>query len=60
MPICYFSGKTFANIAEKTVLSGILRKFIIDSMEKQEDLTLLPKTILMPERGLKIKLTPRH
>ncbi|CAH1406773.1 unnamed protein product [Nezara viridula] len=52
-------GKRFANIAEKTVLSWILREFKIESKLKQEDLKLIPSTVLIPSGGLQVKLTPR-
>ncbi|XP_014274345.2 cytochrome P450 4C1 isoform X3 [Halyomorpha halys] len=52
-------GKRFANIAKKTVLSWILREFKIESKLKQEDLNLIPSTVLVPSGGLPVKLTLR-
>ncbi|KAL1139871.1 hypothetical protein AAG570_006848 [Ranatra chinensis] len=52
-------GKRFANLAEKIVISWVLRNFHIMSLKKQEDLKLIPKTVLVPVGGLKVKLLQR-
>ncbi|KAK9508198.1 hypothetical protein O3M35_007915 [Rhynocoris fuscipes] len=53
-------GKRFADILMLTAISWVLREFTIQSLHKQEELKILPKTILEPVNGLHIKLTPRH
>ncbi|XP_039277936.1 cytochrome P450 4C1 [Nilaparvata lugens] len=52
-------GQKFALLEEKTVLSSILRKFRVESTEKQEDICLIMDLVLRPESGVKIKMYPR-
>ncbi|XP_053970133.1 cytochrome P450 4c3 [Anastrepha ludens] len=52
-------GQKFAILEEKTVLSTILRKYKIESIDRREDLTLLGELILRPKDGLRVKITKR-
>ncbi|XP_073972813.1 cytochrome P450 4C1-like isoform X2 [Rhodnius prolixus] len=53
-------GKRFADLVMLIAISWVLREFTIHSLHKQEDLKVLPKTILEPVHGLQVKLTPRR
>nr|CAQ57674.1 cytochrome P450 [Nilaparvata lugens] len=53
-------GQKFALLEEKTILSSILRKFRVESTEKQEDICLMMDLVLRPESGVKIKMYPRE
>lgn len=44
---------------EKVVLASILRRFHIESLDKQAELALLAQLILRPRDGLRLHLTPR-
>ncbi|KAF4527239.1 hypothetical protein B566_EDAN016112 [Ephemera danica] len=50
----------FAMLAEKTILSTILRRYVITSPQSREELIVVPNTVLVPKRGIKIELTSRH
>ncbi|XP_075213713.1 cytochrome P450 4C1-like [Lycorma delicatula] len=50
-------GKKFAIIAEKTVISTVLRQYIIKSYDKQ--ITVVPNTVLVPKSGIKLSFTAR-
>lgn len=52
-------GQRFALLEEKAVLSTVLRKFKLESMERREDIDLMFQLILKPKHGLRIKITPR-
>ncbi|RZF46868.1 hypothetical protein LSTR_LSTR008249 [Laodelphax striatellus] len=52
-------GQKFALLEEKTIISSILRKFRVESTEKQEDICLMMDLVLRPESGVKVKLYPR-
>lgn len=46
-------------LEEKAVVSTILRKYRVESVDRREDLTLLGELILRPKDGLRIKIFPR-
>jgi len=52
-------GQKFAMLEEKTVLSSILRKYRVESLDRREDLTLLGELILRPKDGLRVRLHRR-
>lgn len=52
-------GQKFAILEEKAVISTVLRKYKIESVDRREDLTLLGELILRPKDGLRVKITPR-
>jgi len=52
-------GQKFAVLEEKTVLSTILRKYRVESVDRREDLTLLGELILRPKDGLRVRLHRR-
>ena len=52
-------GQKFAILEEKAVLSTVLRKYKIESVDRREDLTLLGELILRPKDGLRVKITKR-
>uniref|UniRef100_W8BHT3 Cytochrome P450 4c3 n=1 Tax=Ceratitis capitata TaxID=7213 RepID=W8BHT3_CERCA len=52
-------GQKFAILEEKAVLSTVLRKYKIESIDRREDLTLLGELILRPKDGLRVKITKR-
>jgi hypothetical protein len=54
-----FSGQRFALLEEKAVLSTVLRKFKLESLDRREDIDLMFQLILKPKHGLRIKITPR-
>ncbi|CAB3360551.1 Hypothetical predicted protein [Cloeon dipterum] len=52
-------GQKFAMLAEKTILSTILRRYIVKSADTRESLVVVPNTVLVPKRGIKITLNSR-
>lgn len=42
------------------MISTVLRRFQIESMDRREDLTLLGELILRPKDGLRVRITPRE
>ncbi|XP_038611293.1 cytochrome P450 4V2 [Tachyglossus aculeatus] len=52
-------GQKFALLEEKTILSSLLRRFWVESVQKREELGLAGELILRPTRGLWIKLKRR-
>jgi hypothetical protein len=46
-------------LAEKTILSTILRRYIVKSADPRDKLVVVPNTVLVPKRGIKISLTSR-
>ncbi|XP_044728440.1 cytochrome P450 4C1-like, partial [Chrysoperla carnea] len=53
-------GQKFAQLAVKTVVSTILRQYYIESRDKREDLIVVPNTVLVPKKGIKIKLHTKN
>jgi cytochrome P450 len=51
------TGQKFAMLAEKTVISTILRRYVVTS--SQEPLIVVPNTVLVPKRGIRLALQPR-
>jgi cytochrome P450 family 4 len=52
-------GQKFALLEEKTVLSSILRHYEVRSLDKREDMILIPELILKSENGFRLTITPR-
>ncbi|NWR68882.1 CP4V2 protein, partial [Centropus unirufus] len=52
-------GQRFAQMEEKTLLALILRRFWVDSCQKQEELGITGELILRPSNGIWIKLKRR-
>lgn len=52
-------GQKFAILEEKAVISTVLRRFKIESVDRREDLTLLGELILRPKDGLRVRITAR-
>ncbi|XP_049826904.1 cytochrome P450 4C1-like [Schistocerca gregaria] len=52
-------GQKFALLEEKVVLSNIIRKFKIESVEDREKMTLIGELILRPENGVLVKMKSR-
>lgn len=52
-------GQKFALLEEKSVISAVLRNFVIEAVDRREDITLLGELILRPKDGLRVRLTPR-
>ncbi|XP_041362839.1 cytochrome P450 4V2-like [Gigantopelta aegis] len=52
-------GQKFALMEEKIVLSSILRKFHVESVQTQDELRPQFELILRPENGIIVKLTER-
>lgn len=53
-------GQKFAILEEKVIISSVLRKYIIEAVDRREDLTLLGELILRPKDGLAIKIHKRE
>lgn len=43
----------------KTVISGILRKYVLEPVDTQETLTLVQDFMLRSKYGIKLRLKPR-
>lgn len=53
------AGQRFAMMEEKLILSQILRRFKVISLDKREDIIQLTEMILRPKNPLKMKFEPR-
>ena len=53
------TGQRFAMLEEKVVLSSVLRKVRLQSLDKREDIPLLLELVLRPQNGIRIKISPR-
>lgn len=56
---CLLTGQKFAMLEEKVVLSSVLRKLRLQSLDTREDITLLLELILRPKDALRIKISAR-
>lgn len=52
-------GQKFATLEEKSIISAVLRNYVIEAVDRREDLTLLGELILRPKNGLRVRITPR-
>jgi cytochrome P450 len=55
----FLTGQRFAMLEEKVVLSSVLRRLRLETLDKREDITLLQELILRPKNGIRIKISPR-
>jgi cytochrome P450 family 4 len=46
-------------LEEKTVLSSILRKYKLESLDNRENVNIMFELILRPKEAFRIKITPR-
>jgi cytochrome P450 family 4 len=53
------TGQRFAVLEEKTILSSVLRKYKLESVDRRENIDVMFELILRPKHGLKIEITPR-
>ncbi|XP_054706468.1 uncharacterized protein LOC129216283 [Uloborus diversus] len=53
-------GQRFALMEEKTVLSTILRKYKVTSLDPRDKVHVVDFMVLRPEKKLRIKITPRN
>nr|ALX81392.1 cytochrome P450 [Liposcelis entomophila] len=53
-------GQRFALMEEKVILSQVLRKFQITSLDKKEDIKMMAELILRPKDNLRIVFKPRQ
>lgn len=56
---CRFLGQRFAMLEMKTVLSSILRKFILEPIDTPENVALNLEMVIRPKNGLRIKFIRR-
>lgn len=52
-------GQKFAILEEKIILSSIFRKYVVETCDRREDLTILCEQILRPKNGVRVRLTCR-
>ncbi|XP_063976066.1 cytochrome P450 4c3 isoform X3 [Diachasmimorpha longicaudata] len=52
-------GQKFALLEEKVVISGVLRKFRIESAERREDISITAELVIRAKNGLNVRITPR-
>lgn len=53
-------GQKFAMLEMKTVISGILRKYILEPVDTPNTITLVQDFMLRSKNGIKIKLRKRN
>ncbi|XP_067408063.1 cytochrome P450 4V2-like [Emydura macquarii macquarii] len=53
-------GQRFAQVEEKAVLANILRRFCVETSQKQEELGVVAELILRPNNGIWIQLKRRR
>jgi hypothetical protein len=46
-------------LEEKVVLSSVLRKLRLESLDKRKDIPPLIELVLRPKNGIRIKISPR-
>ena len=54
-----FLGQRFAMMEEKVMVSAVLRRFNIQSLQTPDEVLPLSELILRPSGGIQVKLTPR-
>lgn len=52
-------GQKFATLEEKSIISAVIRNYVVEAVDRREDLTLLGELILRPKNGLRMRITPR-
>uniref|UniRef100_A0A0C9RJA5 Cyp4c3_0 protein n=1 Tax=Fopius arisanus TaxID=64838 RepID=A0A0C9RJA5_9HYME len=52
-------GQKFALLEEKAVISGVLRKFRIESAERREDVSITAELVIRAKNGLNVRIKPR-
>jgi cytochrome P450 family 4 len=55
----FLTGQKFAMFEEKAVLSSVLRKLRLQSLDRREDITLLLELVLRPQNAIRIQISPR-
>ena len=56
---CCYAGQKFAMMEEKVILSSILRRFRVTSLQTREELIPNGELILRSETGIKVRLERR-
>ncbi|EFA10756.1 cytochrome P450-like protein [Tribolium castaneum] len=52
-------GQKFAMLEIKTVLCGILKKFILEAVDTRKDMAFVSDLVLRPKGSIKVKFVPR-
>lgn len=52
-------GQKFATLEEKSIISAVIRNYVVEAVDRREDLTLLGELILRPKNGLRVRITRR-
>ncbi|XP_038061793.1 cytochrome P450 4V2-like isoform X2 [Patiria miniata] len=52
-------GQRFAMMEEKVIVSSVLRRFNIESVQSRDEVFPIGELILRPSAGIKVKLSPR-
>lgn len=53
-------GQRFALLEEKMILSSIVNKYKLESLEKLEEMKLFIHTLIRPQHGIKVRLELRE
>lgn len=54
-----FAGQRFAFMELKSLISSVLRKFVLHPIDTPKSITLMPDLVLRSKRGIRIKFEPR-
>lgn len=55
----FFSGQRFAFLEMKSLISCVLRKYVMHAVDTPETVEIMPDIVLRPNRGIKIKFLRR-
>jgi hypothetical protein len=53
------TGQKFALLEEKALISGVLRKYILEAAERREDITTTAELVIRAKNGLHLRIQPR-
>ncbi|KAJ8674728.1 hypothetical protein QAD02_010514 [Eretmocerus hayati] len=53
-------GQKFALLEEKTLISGILRRYVVEAAERRENIQVSAELVIRAKNGLRIRIHPRN
>lgn len=53
-------GQKFAMLEMKAVISGIVRKFVLEAIDTPETITLMQEIMLRPKDGIRLRIKNRN
>lgn len=53
-------GQKFAMLEMKAVISGVVRKFVLEAIDTPETITLMQEIMLRPKDGIRLRIKNRN